>query len=659
MNILKSKLCSQLLLMFLILSIQNIVIYYVYYFNGVGFPADFIKTYNAIPFFWIHAAIKGLSPDWIPFQGMGYPLYMNLQSGYYYLPFWIFVLLKIQYTISVAVVFQLLHIFFASVGAFYCARVSGLKYSSSLFVAIIYQTFGGFFSNCQHMDIVRGFAIIPWVFAIILYKKWDYNSSYFKVSLAIIPALTYLLITGSYVGIWVAVLFIFSTVLIIRAIVEKQFKILLYIIIMLVSGILLTSFFLLPVISFKSEIGRVGLLLLDNDYLQPIDVFSTVFKITYDNLLPHDPSMRSLFVGNVTMILLFLFWKNNKEYYLYYVIAIISFLMMSGVMSPIIGYFLRPLLASRFLLSDYRAIFCFVIILLSVHNFEKFYQIKIRLDRMICYFIFLSFGIGALKLLVSKNYIDVIYILIISVAIFSVIYLCQKKYILLVTLLSIISCIDNYRVNYNQYYDTFPNIKEFIEHNYGTYNQIYDKLNHALLPSDLRPARISESGDQPKTFMGYYTGDFMMYDYSGPMQLSQYHNILESANLRSFAKESWTYINLSNKSLNSSDTLSLITYSMNDVYLQVNSSSAINIVENEIYWKGWEGTISSDHSIIYPYNYNGFRAWDLPPGSYTLHEHFRVITKSSSIIICLCGLFIWIVMLIILFKENKKANNIL
>ena len=57
-----------------VLFLQNVVIFWGHYFKDVGFPRDFLMSYYGVVAFWTTAVQKGINPQWIPFEAMGYPL---------------------------------------------------------------------------------------------------------------------------------------------------------------------------------------------------------------------------------------------------------------------------------------------------------------------------------------------------------------------------------------------------------------------------------------------------------------------------------------------------------------------------------------------------------------------------------------------------------
>src|SRR4051812_1551587 len=112
-----------------VLLLQNLFIFWRHYFGGYGFPWDFIAGYHAVPYYWIEAARHGMSSAWIPFQGMGYPLYMNLQSSLFYPPLWLVAWANQGYSLAIAVELQAMHVGFGALGAAICARLMGLRWS--------------------------------------------------------------------------------------------------------------------------------------------------------------------------------------------------------------------------------------------------------------------------------------------------------------------------------------------------------------------------------------------------------------------------------------------------------------------------------------------------------------------------------------------------
>src|SRR5688572_20599664 len=81
---------------FSILAIQNLVIFQNHYFRDYGFPWDFIQGYYGMVAFWTSVVSQGVFPSWMPFDSMGIPFNLMMQSGLHYPLFWVFPILNIE-----------------------------------------------------------------------------------------------------------------------------------------------------------------------------------------------------------------------------------------------------------------------------------------------------------------------------------------------------------------------------------------------------------------------------------------------------------------------------------------------------------------------------------------------------------------------------------
>jgi hypothetical protein len=189
-----------------LLLLQNVAIFWQHYFNNFGFPMDF-KAYYAHTVFWITSISNGIFPQWIPYQSMGYPLAINAQSDLYYPVFWIFALLHIPYTLHAAVIVQVIHVLFGSIGMFLLLNLIFRSPRYAFVGAVAFQFFGGFYSNAEHSDIIRAFALTPWLFYVF---KLNMDDPKVTRRLFFIPIIVYLLATGAYPGNFISCLFIIS-----------------------------------------------------------------------------------------------------------------------------------------------------------------------------------------------------------------------------------------------------------------------------------------------------------------------------------------------------------------------------------------------------------------------------------------------------------------
>jgi hypothetical protein len=144
---------------------------------------------------------------------MGYPLAMNLQSGFYFPIFWIFPLFHIASTLHDAIILQVFTVLFGSLGMFLLLDLIFKSPRYTFIGAVAFQFFGGFYSLAQANDIVRGFAIAPWMFYVF---KFNTDEPKITRKILFIPIVIYFLATGGYPGIIVSSLFIVTVFLLLQ-----------------------------------------------------------------------------------------------------------------------------------------------------------------------------------------------------------------------------------------------------------------------------------------------------------------------------------------------------------------------------------------------------------------------------------------------------------
>ena len=152
---------------FLVLVLVNVAVYGGHYVGDFAFPWDFLEGYHAMAY---AAAADGgiMAPElWSPYGSMGYPAHLAPQNSAFYPPIEALKLLEVRYTLRVAVWMQCIHILLGSVGLLLLLQRAGLGLWAAVTGGILFQLSAGFFSNSQHVDVVRGYALLPWVFLAI------------------------------------------------------------------------------------------------------------------------------------------------------------------------------------------------------------------------------------------------------------------------------------------------------------------------------------------------------------------------------------------------------------------------------------------------------------------------------------------------------------
>ena len=155
----------------------NVLLFQSHYLGKAYFPWDFIGGYHYHAVSWYldngPPWELGATNTYTPWTGGGFPTAWMFQNGAWYLPLAVVDALGIPYTLRTAVVVQCLHHVFAMFGQYLLARRFGAGWVASLFAALLFGAGVTYFSNAQHVDIVRGVAWMPWVLWALLPFGWD------------------------------------------------------------------------------------------------------------------------------------------------------------------------------------------------------------------------------------------------------------------------------------------------------------------------------------------------------------------------------------------------------------------------------------------------------------------------------------------------------
>ena len=368
----------------------NILIFHDHWMGRSSFTFDFPEGYYATVAYWITSVQSGEWPQWIPYQSMGYPVLMNPQIGIFYPPFWLFVLLRIPYTLYAANIFQVLHVFWGSVGVLLLAR----RLYRSLIIAecgaVAFLFFGGFYSNAEHADFIRGFAWIPWLLWISLLndnpKTIEWRGRTFHTCLvpsnAALSVFVVCFITGAYTGQMIAgltmlALFVLAQAVRRSSLVGKRIALTdagaqLFLIGL---GVMMTAAFLLPTFYLTRELTRAqttsGLVLW---LYYPRYLFNFIFP---SNLV-HGGADYSMY-GAQLPITLWIFLPlaalaSLRKLFPFLLVASVAAVMCLAVTNPIAQVIRRLIPAlglSRFPAGEYREFIYLALLLLMLAGLRR------------------------------------------------------------------------------------------------------------------------------------------------------------------------------------------------------------------------------------------------------------------------------------------------
>ena len=406
------------LIFVLVLTIQNLVIFWPHYFSNVGFPWDFPMSYYPWVAFWTAAVEKGIFPSWVPFQSMGYPFVLQLQAALFYPPFWVFPLFNIPHTLQASVAVQCLHILAGSIGMFLLLRLLVEDKRLALLSAVIFQFFGGFYGNAQHSDIIRSFALTPWalycftfpveagVFSTRLGQQsaaflekiqgWlrsVFRCPYLPMRAYFIPLVIFFLATGGYPGNLVAIFFILAVYVAAQLIqtylnnrsISQVFSVGLILTLLTFLGVSMSVIQLGPSWIFRNEFSRLS----NFDALDKLEIWIPQLPGLFlsSKTLPGEITETSTYITLPALIFAsFILTKTIRKHWPIAVIGLVSLLMIGGNSS----FFYRgmtklflPLALSRFPTSDYRALLAIPLIIFAVLGLRDLFQNRWGMDSLL------------------------------------------------------------------------------------------------------------------------------------------------------------------------------------------------------------------------------------------------------------------------------------
>ena len=153
--------CEVLVIAFLLVAIQ--VAAFADFYRGTASPGgDFFGTYNTVAFAWWRDGGLFDPPEWLPYIWGGFPAAAQVQNSGWYLPTGIMAWLT-PFDIRAAATLQALHVAFGGLGVYVLARRGGFGRSASAVGLVAFSFVTGFFTEAPYVDIVRGFALTPWI----------------------------------------------------------------------------------------------------------------------------------------------------------------------------------------------------------------------------------------------------------------------------------------------------------------------------------------------------------------------------------------------------------------------------------------------------------------------------------------------------------------
>ncbi len=356
-----------------ILIVANLAAFLPHYLGKFTFPWDFIGGYHTVSFGWYAYGELFSPPKWFPWAHGGFPADLSVQAGGWYLPLMALKLLGIPYSLRAATIVQSLHPILGGFGIYMLLRRLEIGASAALLGAVSFHFSAGFFSNQQHVDIIRAIALLPWLL-------WALHPESLLKGFrgpVIAAVLLFQFLVASYPGIIVAAAYACAAWCgfwgLFDRIGQERKRYSFILVATVVSGVLLSMIKWAPVFASRSAFD-----LLHGPFYPFHPQFFLTLLLPYDTqaLPTSDPTMRCLYLPLAMLagILFIDFREKRVRAGLLFVAVTIFIGILVRWLADTTGFnWLPGISASRFPVSDWRPIFQIGLIILGASGWYRLF----------------------------------------------------------------------------------------------------------------------------------------------------------------------------------------------------------------------------------------------------------------------------------------------
>jgi hypothetical protein len=654
----------------LVLAALNLWIFRDTYAGRSMFPWDFRDTYHAIPFYWHAIVANGHFPEWIAHQSIGYPAQMGTPGALYYPPLWLFVVFKILFTMRTAAEFQCLHVLAGALGMVWLSRVRGLSWAAATLAGCAYHLFGGFYSNAEHMDIVRAYALLPFLLAGLTLdegRPWQRPPARFWA----VPFVVLCVGTGSYPGQLPPVFTCAFLYLVVQVFEGQPYgrrrraKLACAFLAMFGLGLMLALPSFGPSLLIKNELDRATERMvphgIDLDLL-----FTTLFPYEA-RTLSSDVSMRSFFVTLPVLLgVFFVPWTAVRRQRALVAVFLVAALMIpagrvyEAVIRwlPVFGY-------SRFPIADFRGLVAVPFVLMGAQGIERLLAVTRRFSwldgvRGAALVGFLALGAERFRWrkMPSAQIRDIALILAALVAVCLLARVRRLPRGALMAGISLLAALDGNRMHslVTVTWKSPPN-----NYSYVTDRRELDRSIRE--PPTARPAREqggwSFTRRYPPNLTGYLRGRWVADDYGPGDHLRVVIAVRKDPSIAQYvygasqpkllaAAQALPPAQVAARPVSPvSGTATPTLYTAEKVVYDIIAPDASILTENEPSFPGWRGFIHCDQpgsrSEVAPVRELWpLRAWRIPAGHYRFCAVFRLPGLRLSLVIAGLALLLWL-----------------
>lgn len=330
------------------------------YFYGSSIPPwDFLGSYNTDAYLWWTNGSFFDPIEWVPNVWGGYPAALILQNSGWYLPVGL-VAAIIPFSLHASAALSAVHVAFGFVGVYALARSLKLRFGISTLLAVAWFFGVAYFSNAEHVDIVRGYAWIPWVL-LVLSPRWPWRRVW---GIPLAAVVLWQATTGMYPGMvfatcYVALVWVITWQLVSR---ERLRRFLIPLGVAAISAVLLSAPRLVPYFLYPSDAASG----LPETSVFSVNMLGTLLFGYGSPELENDISMRSFFVPATILVLAFFArWRHLVTKLAVALIVPALLLGMPFFPWADLVQSLPGLGLSRFTMSDFKPFLIFGLLLLA------------------------------------------------------------------------------------------------------------------------------------------------------------------------------------------------------------------------------------------------------------------------------------------------------
>lgn len=671
--------------------------------GDLTFPWDFQGSYYTHAVSRIRDGSFLAPPLWLPWGGFGIPSHQSLQDGAWYFPLYLFDFFSWTYDIVGATRLQVFHVGFGGVGIYALLRMYKASNVAAALCAVAFIFNPAFYSNSQHVDIVRGTSLIPWLlFSLewLLRKQGALSFSVFFVTVwqFLIAAYPGIIVSGAYSCVAICI-FHFTKV-------RGNSSVFMSFGLVALGVVLSTGLSMVKYLPVFLDAANIRTSTVQHGGVGP-ELLSTLMLDFDLEGMPNDVTMRDLFVALPVIWMSVIGVAVSRKFTIAHVLFILGLLPLLNETHIQALVRQMPLMeVSRFHLSDFRPIFHIAIFLFAATGFDTF----VAIDREVACVRREKIGVLAIIMLMlalttigwkQGQPSSAFVVLLVSVALMIMVHVVRRycrcnriKQSLIITSIVFVGIIVSgfghvFRservwqtersdaLEFAQYGNTVRALlaiekrgsleyrpqRSLIGEWPNSYESLYDqRYNFAWLSQGYAAfgyENVSASkwiSDVYKAAISGATDDVVLAT-RWMISRSSIYLISDVAHFNTKSL-SMCHVECKSNDVDMSSSVRMIEFRDNGAVYEVSITGPLTMIENEPYYLGWTSKICRSDAMCIDATQaklvkGTLRAWDLPAGHYRFVTYYLPPGWRIATYIAICSAFLALMVCLLLLRGNK------